>query len=206
MPAPRKPSIPNAGVDLYWIPLGAGGHSVRFNGIVYEAIRSLLKRQPRRDIFHTALIVTVPSGRYTIEMTPVPDREGVDRGVVAEGSVGVRMAGRLRLFRYEVRCWRDGIIPDLGFAVASPVCLTEDATKAERLLELLPSVPTNTWGRDELRVGDMWSCNSIISWAVTAAGIDPGETALPPNGRAPGWDAGITAARGQPSMHTVVAA
>ena len=24
-------------IDLYWIPLGAGGHSVRFNGIVYES-------------------------------------------------------------------------------------------------------------------------------------------------------------------------
>jgi hypothetical protein len=25
-------------VDLYWIPLGAGGRSVRFNGRVYEAL------------------------------------------------------------------------------------------------------------------------------------------------------------------------
>jgi hypothetical protein len=139
-------------------------------------------------------------------MTPVPEREGVDRGVVAEGPVGVRMAGRIPLFRYEVRCWRDGTIPDLAFAVACPVRLTEDATKAERLLGLLPSVPTNTWGRDGLRVGDMWSCNSIISWAVTAAGINPSEIALPPNGRAPGWDAGIAAARGQPSIHAAAAA
>ncbi len=26
------------GVDLYWLPLGAGGHSVRLNGRVYEAV------------------------------------------------------------------------------------------------------------------------------------------------------------------------
>ena len=26
-------------VDLYWLPLGAGGHFVRFNGRVYEARR-----------------------------------------------------------------------------------------------------------------------------------------------------------------------
>jgi hypothetical protein len=26
------------GVDLYWLPFGAGGHCVRLNGIVYEAL------------------------------------------------------------------------------------------------------------------------------------------------------------------------
>jgi len=29
-------------VKLYWIPLGAGRHSVRFNGRVYEADRGCL--------------------------------------------------------------------------------------------------------------------------------------------------------------------
>jgi hypothetical protein len=31
MAAPAPP----AGVDLYWLPLGAGGHSVRVNGKVF---------------------------------------------------------------------------------------------------------------------------------------------------------------------------
>jgi hypothetical protein len=203
---PEAPVGLGAGVDLYWIPLGAGGQSVRFNGIVYEAISSMIARRPRRDIFHTALIVTVPSGRFTIEMTPVPDRDGVGRGVVAEGPVGLRVAGGSRLFRYEVRCWRDGIIPDLGFAVASPIRLTDDTAVAERLIELLPSVPTLTWGRDELGVGDMWSCNSIISWALTVAGIDPDAVAFPPNARAPGWDAGVRAAHDQHHVCAAVAA
>jgi hypothetical protein len=35
------PSPLAAAVDLYWIPLGAGGHSVRFNGRVFEAIEAL---------------------------------------------------------------------------------------------------------------------------------------------------------------------
>jgi hypothetical protein len=26
------------GVDLYWLPLGAGGHFVRLNGRIYEAL------------------------------------------------------------------------------------------------------------------------------------------------------------------------
>ena len=39
-------------VDLYWIPLGAGGHSVRFNGRVFEAIA------PRASIGHGATSTT----------------------------------------------------------------------------------------------------------------------------------------------------
>ena len=29
---------PKAAIDLYWLPLGAGGHSVRLNGKVFEAV------------------------------------------------------------------------------------------------------------------------------------------------------------------------
>lgn len=81
-------------VDLYWIPLGAGGHLVRFNGIVLEAISSMIQRRPRRDIYHTALAIRTPSGPYTVEMTPVPNRRSWERGIVAQGSVGTRWAGR----------------------------------------------------------------------------------------------------------------
>ena len=34
----RRPMTSPASVDLYWIPLGAGGRSVRLNGKVYEAL------------------------------------------------------------------------------------------------------------------------------------------------------------------------
>jgi hypothetical protein len=63
-------------VELYWIPLGAGGHSVRFNGKVYEAISARVARQPRCDIYHSALTIRVPDGFFTVEMTPVPNRRG----------------------------------------------------------------------------------------------------------------------------------
>ena len=33
-------------VDLYWLPLGAGGHSVRLNGKVYEAVASRFAGRP----------------------------------------------------------------------------------------------------------------------------------------------------------------
>jgi hypothetical protein len=182
-------------VDLYWIPLGAGGRSVRFNGIVYEAISATIQRRSRRDIYHSALEIRTSSGLYTIEMTPVPNRRAWERGVVAEGSVGTRWAGRLRIFRYEVRRWYEGVIPDLQYALAPPIRVTDDPDVAQRILDLLPAVPTPTWGRDELRAGEMWSCNSIVSCVLTEAGLDTDAIVLPSHGRAPGWDAGIAVAR-----------
>jgi hypothetical protein len=136
----------------------------------------------------------------------LPDGAG-ERGVVAGGAVGTKAVGRLRIFRYEIRRWRDGVIPDLGFAVASPLRISEDPALARRILRLLPSTPTPTWGRDELGAGEMWTCNSIISWVLTRAGVDPGVIAFPPRARAPGWDAGVIVARRQlPSAHLGTAA
>ena len=114
---------------------------------------------------------------------------------MAEGPVGLREAGRLRLFRYEVRCWRNGRIPDVAEAVDSPRRLSTAGAVAHRLLRLASGVPTPVWGRDELRTGDMWNSNSVVSWLVTRAGLDPDDIPLPAGGRAPGWDAGIAAAR-----------
>jgi hypothetical protein len=193
------PSSAGGTVDLFWIPLGAGGHSVRFNGLVYEAVSAAFQHRPRCAVYHCALEVRVPSGRYTIEMAPVPNRRGAERGVVAVGPVGTRWAGRFRIFRYEVRRWRDGVIPDLHQAIGGPVRLTDDATVAEHILEVLPSVPGLTWGRDEAGVGEMWSCNSIIAWVLSRAAVDTAGIALPPRGRAPGWDAGIAVATRNPA-------
>jgi|SRR5215207_3439158 len=51
-----------AAVDLYWLPLGAGGHFVRLNGRLYEALAARLERRPARDLYHSALQVEVPEG------------------------------------------------------------------------------------------------------------------------------------------------
>ena len=53
-------SGPEFGVDLYWLPLGAGGHFVRFNGRLYEALVAACEGRPRRDLYHSALEVRVP--------------------------------------------------------------------------------------------------------------------------------------------------
>jgi hypothetical protein len=186
---------PHQGIDLYWIPLGAGGNFVRLNGGLYEAVAAWKQGRPACDLYHSALQVYVPEGRYTIEQAPIPDANGAQRGVVGEGPVGARWAGRFRIFRYEVRRWRDGVIPDLSEAVDSPRRLTDDVALARRLLELVPHVPMLVWGRDELRVGDMWNSNSITAWMIARIGLDAESITPPAGGRAPGWRAGLAAAR-----------
>jgi hypothetical protein len=182
-------------VDLYWLPLGAGGNFVRFNGHVYEAIKARLDRRPACDLYHSALQIVVPEGRYAVENTPVADGRGRDRGVVAEGPVGARWAGRLRIFRYELRRWRDGVIPDLGEAVDSPRRLSSELSDARRLLDLVPQTPMLVWGRDEAKSGEMWNSNSMISWMIARTGLDVDSIEPPAGGRAPGWNAGIVVAR-----------
>ena len=181
-------------VDLYWLPLGAGGHFVRLNGIVFEAVAAAAGRRARRALYHSALIVTEPDGCYVVEQAPAWG-EAAGRGVVAGGAVGTRALGRFRLFRYEVRRWRGGTIPDLAEAVESPRRVSDDPASARRLLELVAQAPTPVWGRDELGAGEMWNSNSLISWLLTRCGIDVEGIPLPTRGRAPGWNAGIVVAR-----------
>lgn len=188
------------GVDLYWLPLGAGGHSVRLNGLVFEAVVARLERRPPCDLYHSALEVRAPSGQFVIEQAPVRDNDGAKRGVVAEGAVGSRLAGRFRIFRYEVRRWRDGVIPDVGEAVESPQQLTGDPLLAQHVLDLVPAVPTLVWGRDESQAGEMWNSNSLISWLIARSGLHFESVHPPAGGRAPGWRAGLVVARRQQPM------
>jgi hypothetical protein len=184
-----------SGVDLYWLPLGAGGHSVRVNGRVFEFLAARLHGRPPCDLYHSALVVRVPEGRFVIESAPVLRGDRESRGVVAGGPVGTRRAGRFRIFRYELRRWAGGVIPDIAEAVESPQRLTNDAELARRLLHLVPSVPTPVWGRDELGAGEMWNSNSMISWLITRCGLDAESIRAPRRGRAPGWRAGVVVAR-----------
>ena len=181
-------------VDLYWLPLGAGGHSVRLNGRIFELLVARLEKRPTKNLYHSALAVRVPEGEFVIEMAPIPDGNGALRGVVAEGAVGSGWARSLRIFRYEIRRWRDGVIPDVGEAIDSPQRLTDDPFLAQRVLELVPDVPTPVWGRDELQAGEMWNSNSLTSWLIARSGLGLEAVRLPADGRAPGWRAGLVVA------------
>jgi hypothetical protein len=204
--ASHATSRAGATVDLYWLPLGAGGHFVKLNGRIYEALTARLGRRPACDLYHSALQVNVAEGTFVIEQAPVHDWSGKQRGVVAEGAVGSRWAGRLRIFRYEIRLWRNGHIPDVAEAVDSPRRLTNDEDRARRVLNLIGQVPTPVWGRDELATGDMWNSNSVIAWVIARSGIDTESIQPPAGGRVPGWQAGLVVARRQDEEAARIAA
>jgi hypothetical protein len=113
-----------AAVDLYWLPLGAGGHFVRLNGRAYEAAAARLQRRRPSDLYHSALQLETSEGRFVIEQ--VHDWSGAERGVVAKCPVGARWADRFRIFRYEIGLWPGGHIPDVAEAVNSPQRLSND--------------------------------------------------------------------------------
>ena len=184
----------DAGVEIYWLPLGAGGRFVRWNGRAYEAIVAAHEHRPLRPLFHAALEIHLDGTRHVVEMAPVWNERSPLRGVVVEGPVGARRLGCLRAFRYEVRCWRDGRISDVAEAVDSPQQVSADHARAAAILRVVPTVPSLTWGRDEIGAGDMWNSNSLVSWALARSGHDMERITVPCGGRAPGWQAGLTLA------------
>jgi hypothetical protein len=105
-------------------------------------------------------------------MAPVGNTPDPDRGVVAEGPVGLPWLGRFPMFCYEVRRWCEARTPDAGEAVDSPRRVSADAARARRVLDLAPRFRTYTWGLDEQRTGDMWNSNSLVSWLLVRSGHD----------------------------------
>ncbi len=186
--------VAGATVEVSWLPLGAGGHVVRLNGRLFERLAAWRARRQPLDLYHAALEVRVDGRRHVVEMAPAGGVPAADRGVVREGPVGLASLGRFRAFRYEVRCWQDGRIPDLDEAVDSPQHVVTDPARARSLLALTAEVPPLVWGRDERRTGDMWNSNSLVAWLLARSGHDVASVHLPPRGRAPGWQAGLVVA------------
>ena len=183
-------------VVLLWIPLGAGASVpvVACNGRVYEALVARRERRPAQGLVHAALELRLHGTPYVVEMTPAWGASHRPQGAVATGPVGARVLGRSRFFRYEVHCWRDGVIPDRAHAIGVPTVVSVDGDVVERLLDAAPLVPTPVWGRDELGLGEMWNSNSVVAWLLAQSGADVGDLAPPAGRRAPGWSAGLAAA------------
>lgn len=179
----------DAWVDLYWLPLGAdGSRLVRLGGRVYERLVAHREHRPPLRLYHSALKIHLAEVTYVLEVAPVWSRSESERGVVAVGAVGSRVLGFSRWFRYEVRCWADGVLPDECSAVDSPVRLSEEPADAEAVLDLVRQVPTPVWGRDELGTGEMWNSNSVVAWVLAGIGKP---APIPAGCRAPGWTAGL---------------
>jgi len=186
----------SASVELYWLPLGAGDAIpiVSWNGRIFEALVARHNHREPLDLYHSALVVRLDGVRFVIEMAPVWESSASNRGVVCEGAVGLPCLRRFRLFRYEVRRWQDGVIPDAALAVDSPRPISTDPARTQLLLDLVPSFPTASWGRDELATGEMWNSNSLIAWLLARSHHDTATIAQPTRGRAPGWYAGVLVA------------
>ena len=123
---------------------------MRWNGRLYEWWSAWREHRAAADLYHCGLMLCLDDIRYAVEMGPVWNVTDADRGVIAEGPVGSRWLGRFRAFRYEMRCWPGGRIPDVAEAVDSPVRTTQDPTRVAAVLDVLREIPVLTWGRDEL--------------------------------------------------------
>lgn len=185
------------GVVLWWLPVGAGGHVVRHTSRWWELVEAARDHRVPRPLFHAALEATAGGHRFVIEMAPRwPAPKGADRGVVVTGPVGLRALGQSRLFRYEVRCWQDGLLPDREWALGGPVTVARDEETAQLLIRHTHDVPALTWGRHVPPSKDMWNSNSVVSWLLQGAGVPSVSALLPPGGgRAPGWAAGLALAQ-----------
>lgn len=179
--------------DLWWLPVGAGGHIVVHTSAWWEGLSAVREGRPSRPLFHAALEVFDGRDTWLVEMAPAWGGPPMPRGVVGTGPVGSRFLGRVRAFRYEVRCWRDGILPDRNHAVEAPhrIRLTEES--ASSLLEAVRTVPRLVWGRDVCGIADMWNSNSVIAWVLHRSGIDMVGLGPPTPGSAPGWRSGVVA-------------
>ncbi|PTU58049.1 hypothetical protein SAMN04487781_1830 [Cellulosimicrobium cellulans] len=181
--------------ELLWLPVGAGGHVVRRTSAAWERAAALRARRRPRPLFHAALGLRCDGVPYVVEMTPAWGGPPVDRGVVVTGPVGLRPLGRSRWFRYEVRCWPHGAIPDREHAVGPPVVVTSDPAAVGRLLRAVRGAPPLTWGRRPPGASEMWNSNSLVAWSLVRAGL--GADHVPPDGGlAPGWGAGVRVAAG----------
>lgn len=187
-----------AQVRLWWLPVGAGGHVVIHTSRWWERWRAWREHRAPQPLFHAALEVDTGTVRWVVEMAPAWGRHPVPRGVVAVGPVGSRVLAASSLFRYEVRCWPDGIIDDLAYAAEPPVVFALSAAHAEALLRRTAQVPRLVWGA-RTPGGDMWNSNSLVAWLLQTAGIDAARLQPPGGGRAPGWAAGVEAARLPPA-------
>lgn len=185
-------------VLLWWVPVGAGGHLVRHTSHWWELAQAARGRRAPQQLFHTVLEIVADGDRYVIEMAPAWGASSSDdRGVVATGLVGLPWLGGSRFFRYEVRRWRNGVIPDRRWAVGGPVAIAHDGATADRLLQRIERVPTLTWGRDASRTGDMWELK--LAHLVAASRSERKHREPPPTSR---WPSARLASRSCDSQTT----
>lgn len=189
----RCPNLCSCHVALHWIPVrgSVGGNILQF------ASRWIAPNPERRDVYHCALKISTreadESPVYIVELTHYArGRKQARTGQVKSGFAGPRFLHAITGPVYGVRKWRNGQMVDEHKTVPHPIVITRNCAHVRELLNLVESVPTRPYG--SLEFGELWTCNSAISWLLCRALGRPPEISVPPNGIAPGWQAGIAAA------------
>ena len=179
-----------AAVELYWMPVGAGTSRFQQASLgLWETFEAVRARRPKANLYHSALKFRADGWTRTLELMPA--FISVPSAPLRTGPVGIRVAGRLRIFRYQLVCLDIDSLPDEGSAVDSPQVLSDDEATAKRILGLAGETPVHTWGRRVRGTNEMWTSDSVISWLLVRAGVDTSRIRIPDRGRAPGWSAGI---------------
>jgi hypothetical protein len=109
-----------AAVDLYWLPLGAGGHFVRLNGRAYEALMARIARRPAYDLYHSALQVQVPEATFVVEQTPVPDLSAARRKFCRVEGVA---AGLTNVMAWDASRQRSSLTSRLGLSLSGALAV-----------------------------------------------------------------------------------
>ncbi|MEM9073776.1 MAG: hypothetical protein AAGE52_35120 [Myxococcota bacterium] len=175
-------------VKLFHIPVGGDSASS-----ILGVMGSLFVKNPyNRTFYHSALEVQrVENGecvRYVIELQNYVEgaQAQQDVGQVLSGGFGPfvsAFAGRI----YGIRKWKNGEIEDIDTAAPNPRVVTDDCNAVDRVLALVTQIPTHDYGTD-------WTSNSVISWLLERAGLNPNTLPPPPGGIRPGWEEGAAAA------------
>lgn len=156
-----------------------------------------------RDLYHSALEVQIEEddecSLYIIEMQDYIREHAlqlevgqIKYGFFARGILGTLVAALVGP-AYGIRKWRNGRIVDadrLDLAHPNPQVLSTSCTDARRVLDLVSQVPSHRYGAD-------WTSNSVISWILEKASLNPAGTSPPVHGVVPGWREGVVAAGGQ---------
>ena len=186
-----------APVELYWMPVGAGTSRFQQASLrLWEAFEAARARRPRANLYHSALKLRTDGKTRTLELMPAFVR--VPAPPLRTGPVGLGVAGRTRLFRYQLVGLEADSLPDEEWATDSPQVLSKDEAMARRILQLASQTPAHTWGRRVRGTSEMWTSDSVVSWLLIRSGVDIAAIRIPGGGRAPGWIAGIELAARQP--------
>jgi hypothetical protein len=163
----------------------------------WERLRALKAGRSPRELLHVALEVQLDSStKFVIELVPAgfgPARTST--GVVGNGPILSRALGWMRMFQYEIRRWKNGVVEAKDKSTRPPSTYVITRDQALQIIDGASRAPRHPWGQDVLGNGDMWNSNSLVSFVLVSAGMDPAAIEPPASADWPGWDTGVALAR-----------